>query len=62
VAETERLIKSEFPNVKILAVIIDVTDEKSVNAMVDQAVNQFRTLDYGETTPRMSGICRNTKS
>jgi NAD(P)-dependent dehydrogenase (short-subunit alcohol dehydrogenase family) len=52
VAETERLIQTEFPNVKVLPVIIDVTNEKSVNAMVDQAVETFRTLDYGETTPR----------
>ena len=51
-AETERLIQTEFPNVKVLHVIIDVTDEKPVNAMVDQAVGKFGTLDYGETTPR----------
>jgi NAD(P)-dependent dehydrogenase (short-subunit alcohol dehydrogenase family) len=45
VAETVRLIQTEFPDVKILPVIIDVTDEKSVNAMVDQAVQAFGTLD-----------------
>jgi len=45
VAETARLIQNEFPNVKILPVIIDVTDEKSVNEMVDQAVQAFGTLD-----------------
>ena len=51
-AETERLVQTEFPNVKVLPVIIDVTDEKSVNAMVDQAVEKFGTLDYGETMTR----------
>lgn len=48
--ETARLIQEEFPNVKILPIVIDVTDEKSVNAMVDQAVQTFGTLDCGETT------------
>lgn len=48
IAETERLIHTEFPDVKILSVIIDVTDETSVISMVDQAVAEFGTLDYGE--------------
>lgn len=61
-AETARLIRTEFPNARILPVIIDVTDEKSVNAMVDQAVQEFGTLDCGETTPRNLGMCRHTKS
>ena len=51
-AETERLILEDFPNVKLLSVILDVTDEKSVNKMVDDAVEKFGTLDYGKTIPQ----------
>lgn len=48
--ETARLIHTEFPDAKVLSVTLDVTDEKSVNDMVDQAVQAFGTLDCGETT------------
>lgn len=50
-ADTARLIQTEFPNARVLSVVIDVTDEESVRAMVDQAVQAFGTLDCGETTP-----------
>jgi NAD(P)-dependent dehydrogenase (short-subunit alcohol dehydrogenase family) len=48
VAETVRLIQAEHPHVKVLPVVMDVTDEASVNAMVDEAVKAFGTLDCGE--------------
>lgn len=47
-AETERLIKEEFPTAGIAQVILDVTDEASVNAMVDKAVEAFGRLDCGK--------------
>ena len=47
--ETARLIKEEFPDTRILQVKVDVADEDSVNAMVDQAVEAFKTLDYGNS-------------
>jgi NAD(P)-dependent dehydrogenase (short-subunit alcohol dehydrogenase family) len=46
-AETKRLVKSEFPDVKTLAIEVDVTDEEAVNKMVDEAVQAFETLEYG---------------
>ncbi|KAF5628926.1 dehydrogenase [Fusarium sp. NRRL 52700] len=49
VLETSRLIKAEFPDAKVLPLVVDVTDEKSVNDMVDQAVQAFGTLDCGKT-------------
>ena len=48
--ETERLIKEEFPNAGTLKVTVDVTDEKSVNALVDAAVQAFGTLECGQST------------
>ncbi|KLO99428.1 dehydrogenase [Fusarium fujikuroi] len=44
-SETARLIQAQYPDVKVLPIVVDVTDEKSVNAMVDQAVQTFGTLD-----------------
>ncbi|KAF5636921.1 dehydrogenase [Fusarium sp. NRRL 25303] len=44
-SETARLIQTQYPDVKVLSIVVDVTDEKSVNAMVDQAVQTFGTLD-----------------
>lgn len=49
IAETERLINAEMPSVKYLPIVIDVTDEASVNRMVDRAVQEFGTLDCGES-------------
>ena len=49
ITETARMILEEFPDAKVLPVVVDVTDEASVNATVDQAVQEFGTLDCGET-------------
>jgi NAD(P)-dependent dehydrogenase (short-subunit alcohol dehydrogenase family) len=46
-AQTAKLIKAEFPDVGILEVVVDVTDENSVYAMVDEHVDKFGTLDCG---------------
>ncbi|KAF5617278.1 dehydrogenase [Fusarium tjaetaba] len=46
VLETAKLIQAEFPDVKVLPLVVDVTNETSVNDMVDQAVKTFGTLDY----------------
>ncbi|KAH6872089.1 hypothetical protein B0T10DRAFT_541388 [Thelonectria olida] len=43
--ETAKLIREEFPQVGIKEVAVDVTDEASVNHMVDEAVKAFGTLD-----------------
>jgi NAD(P)-dependent dehydrogenase (short-subunit alcohol dehydrogenase family) len=40
-------LKEESPGVGILSVVTDVTDESSVNVMVDKAVEAFGRLDYG---------------
>ena len=61
VAETAKMIHADFPNVKCLPIVIDVTDEKSVNAMVDQAVQEFGTLDCGETAPHYSNCSSSNK-
>ncbi|KAF9771418.1 hypothetical protein IL306_010942 [Fusarium sp. DS 682] len=45
VFETARLIQAEYPDARVLPIVVDVTDERSVNAMVDQAVQAFGTLD-----------------
>lgn len=42
------MINTESPNVKLLHVVVDVTDEESVLSMVNQAVEAFGTLDCGE--------------
>ena len=49
VAETERMIKEEFPHAGTLKVTVDVTDEKSVNAMVESAAQAFGTLECGQS-------------
>ncbi|KAF5710202.1 dehydrogenase [Fusarium mundagurra] len=46
VLETGKLIQAEFPDAKVLSLVVDVTNETSVNDMVDQAVKTFGTLDY----------------
>nr|RBQ97534.1 hypothetical protein FVER53263_05846 [Fusarium verticillioides] len=46
VAETGKLIQAEFPNAKVLPLVVDVTDEQSVKDMVDQALQTFGTLEY----------------
>lgn len=54
-AETARLVQTEFPHAKVLSVVLDVTDEQSVNAMVDKTIEAFGALDYGKRTPVTSG-------
>lgn len=49
-AETEKQIKAEFPNVKLLSVVVNVTEEESVNSMVEKAVQEFGSLDYGKSS------------
>ncbi|KAF2481577.1 hypothetical protein BDY17DRAFT_191053 [Neohortaea acidophila] len=44
-AETAKLIKAQSPHVGTLEVVVNVTEEQSVNQMVDQAVAAFGTLD-----------------
>ncbi|EME43715.1 hypothetical protein DOTSEDRAFT_151194 [Dothistroma septosporum NZE10] len=59
IAETQRLLEAEFPHVKTLAVVLDVTDEQMVNDMVDQAVHTFGTLDCAANA---AGVIVNTRS
>lgn len=46
--ETAKIIATKSPNVKCLQLVVDVTDETAVDSMVDQAVQHFGSLDYGE--------------
>ena len=48
IEETAKLINARFPAAGILQVTVDVTDESSVNGMVEQAVEAFGTLECGE--------------
>lgn len=50
--ETADLIKADFPNAGVLQVSVDVTDEKSVDEMVDRAVQNFGTLECGMLLPK----------
>ncbi|KAK4553514.1 hypothetical protein LTR86_009310 [Recurvomyces mirabilis] len=45
ISETSRLIEAVSPGVKVLQVVVDVTDEDSVNEMVEKAMQSFGTLD-----------------
>lgn len=47
--ETARLIQDGHPDTRILPLVVDVTDEESVNAMVDSVVQTFGTLDCGKS-------------
>lgn len=47
--ETAQLIQAECPNVMVLPIVPDVTDEESVNVMVDEAVKASGALDCSET-------------
>ena len=43
--ETAKLITAEYPHVGINQVVADVTDETSVNNMLDSAIKVFGTLE-----------------
>lgn len=53
-SETADLIKAEFPKAGVLQVEVDVTDEDSVNAMVDKAIEAFGSLECGRCLPMLS--------
>lgn len=54
--ETARLITAENPDIGLLPVVVDVTDEQSVQSMVDQAVQAFGTLDCGKSPTSLIAI------
>lgn len=55
--ETEDLIKAEFPAAGVLRVLVDVTDEDSVNEMVTQAIQQFGSLECGNVLLESTAYC-----
>lgn len=52
--QTAKLIKAEFPDVGLLEVVVDVTDEASVYAMVAKAIEKFGSLECGKCSKSIS--------
>lgn len=53
-AETARQIEAQSPSAKVLSIVVDVTDEQSVQDMVERAVQEFGTLECGKSYPILS--------
>lgn len=56
-AETVRLIQADFPSVNVLPLVVDVTDERSVEDMVSKAVETFGSLECGKLHQRCALKC-----
>jgi len=46
--KTKELIKSSNETIKILELLVDVSDETAVEEMVNKTVDTFGGLDYGK--------------
>ncbi|KAF2022447.1 hypothetical protein EK21DRAFT_119777 [Setomelanomma holmii] len=55
-AETVRLLQTEFPKVGVLPLVVNVANESAVNEMVEKAVREFGTLDYAANAASI--ICK----
>lgn len=46
--KTKELIKSSDETIKILELLVNVSDETAVEEMIKKTVNTFGQLDYGK--------------
>ena len=45
---TREIIASSFPQVQVLQLVVDVSDQQAVEEMVKKTVDAFGALDYGK--------------
>lgn len=60
VTETSQHLKETYPDIRILEISMDVTDETAVNDSIEQTVKEFGRIDYALNNAGIGGALKTT--